>query len=96
VPNYSNVTVDSADVLQTNNIVKFRLRDGYLILVETRVNDAGLFDFLLDTRTTRTVIDPDLARQLHAPVMGEVSLTGVLHVRQSKRSLQPCFRGGTR
>jgi hypothetical protein len=30
------------------------------------------------------VIDPDLARQLQAPVIGEVSLTGVLHVRQDQ------------
>jgi hypothetical protein len=39
---------------------------------------------LLDTGTTRTVIDPDLARQLQAPVIGEVSLTGVLHVRRDE------------
>ena len=73
-----------AQVRQLNDIVKFRLRDGYLILVQTRINGAGPFDFLLDTGTTRTVIDPDLARQLHAPVIGEVSLTGVLRVRRDE------------
>lgn len=74
----------AAQVLQSKDIVKFRLHDGYLILVQTTVNGVGPFDFLLDTGTTRTVIDPDLARQLRAPVIGEVSLTGVLHVRQDE------------
>jgi hypothetical protein len=72
----------AAQVPQSNDMVKFRLRDGYLILVQTRINGVGPFDFLLDTGTTRTVIDPELARQLKAPVVGEVSLTGILHVRQ--------------
>lgn len=72
----------AAQVPQSNDIINFRLRDGYLILVQTRINGVGPFDFLLDTGTTRTVIDPDLARQLQAPVIGEVSLTGVLHVRR--------------
>jgi hypothetical protein len=74
----------AAQVLQSNNIVNFRLHDGYLILVQTKINGAGPFDFLLDTGTTRTVIDPDLARQVEAPVIGEVSLTGVLHVRRDE------------
>jgi hypothetical protein len=53
-------------------------------LVQTRINGVGPFEFLLDTGTTRTVIDPDLAGQLQAPIIGEVTLTGVLHVRQDK------------
>ncbi len=71
-----------AQVPQSNAKVKFRLLDGYLILVQTRINGVGPLDFLLDTGTTRTVIDPELARQLQVPAIGEVSLTGVLHVRQ--------------
>jgi hypothetical protein len=74
----------AAQVGQSNDITKFRLRDGYLIIVQTMVNGAGPFTFLLDTGTTRTVIDPSLARQLRAPVIGEASLTTVLHVRQDK------------
>jgi len=48
------------------------------------VNGSGPFSFLLDTGATRTVIDPELARQLQAPVVGEASLTGILHVRQDE------------
>jgi gag-polyprotein putative aspartyl protease len=74
----------AAQVRQSNEIIKFRLRDGYLIIVQTRVNGAGPFSFLLDTGTTRTVIDPGLARQLQAPAIGVVTLNGMLRRRQDK------------
>jgi hypothetical protein len=69
---------------QPGETIRFRLRDGYLIVVQTMVNGSGPFSFLLDTGTTRTVIDPELARQLQAPVIGEASLTGVLRVREDE------------
>jgi predicted aspartyl protease len=56
--------------------------DHYLILVQTMVNGSGPYTFLVDTGTTRTVIDPELARQLQAPVIGGNSLTTVFDVRQ--------------
>jgi predicted aspartyl protease len=74
----------TAQIRQPKDEVHFRLYDGYLIMVQTRINDAGPFRFLVDTGTTRTVIDPELALQLQAPVIGEASLTGVLRVRQDK------------
>jgi hypothetical protein len=72
----------AAQVVQTNDIVMFQLRDKYLIVIPAMVNGAGPFNFLLDTGTTRTVIDPGLARQLQAPVIGESTLTTVSTVRQ--------------
>jgi hypothetical protein len=69
---------------QSNEIIQFRLRDGYLIVVQAMVNGAGPFNFLLDTGSTRTVIDPELARQLQAPAIGNVALTTVLHIREDK------------
>jgi len=74
----------AAQQKQSSEIVKFKLRDGYLMIVQTMVNGSGPFNFLLDTGTTRTIIDPDLARQLKVPTVGEVSLTGILHRRQDK------------
>ncbi len=71
-----------AQARQTNDIVQFQLRDNYLIVVDAMVNGAGPFKFLVDTGTTRTVIDPGLAHQLQAPVLGKVSLTGILRQRQ--------------
>jgi|HubBroStandDraft_1064217.scaffolds.fasta_scaffold15385_2 hypothetical protein len=73
-----------AQVTQSNDIVRFHLRDNYLIVVEVTVNDAGPFKFLVDTGTTRTVIDPGLARQLQAPAIGKVTLTGMLRQRQDE------------
>jgi len=72
----------AAQVRQSKDLVKFRLRSGYLIVVQTMVNGAGPFSFLLDTGTTRTVIDPDLARQLQAPAIGKDSLAIYSTVRQ--------------
>jgi hypothetical protein len=76
--------VVAAQVQQASQIVRFRLRDGYLIVVQTMVNGSGPFSFLLDTGTTRTVIDPELARQLQAPVIGTTSLAGIFRVRQDE------------
>ena len=73
-----------AQVTQADEVVRFRLRDGYLMIVPVTVNGIGPFNFLLDTGTTRTVIDPDLARQLQAPAIGEAAITTVLHIRQDK------------
>ena len=77
-------TAFTAQEKQSSETVKFRLRDGYLIVVQTMVNGAGPFNFLLDTGATHTVIDPDLARQLRLPVIGQASLTTVLDVRQDQ------------
>jgi predicted aspartyl protease len=48
------------------------------------VNGFGPYIFLVDTGTTRTVIDPELAQQLQAPVIGGNSLTTVFDVRQDQ------------
>jgi predicted aspartyl protease len=74
----------AAQVKPPSEIVKFRLRDGYLIVVQTMVNGSGPFSFLLDTGATRTVMDPELARQLQAPVIGTTSLAGIFRVRQDE------------
>jgi hypothetical protein len=74
----------AAQVKQSNEIIKFQLRDGYLIVVQTMVNGAGPFSFLLDTGATHTVIDPGLARQLQASVIGKASLTTVSDVRKDQ------------
>ena len=68
----------------SDQVVRFKLQDGYLMIVPTTVDGVGPFNFLLDTGTTRTVIDPALAQQLNAPVRGEVAVTGALHQRQDK------------
>lgn len=46
------------------------------MIVPIAINGTGPYPFLLDTGTTRTVIDPGLADQLQAPVIGEDLLAG--------------------
>src|SRR5579871_309108 len=41
-----------------------RIIQGYLMVVSVNVNDQGPFDFLVDTGTNTTLIDPALAKQL--------------------------------
>jgi len=77
-------TALAAQEAQSGETVKFKLRDGYLIVIQTMVNGAGPFNFLLDTGATHTVIDPALARELRLPVIGKASLTTVLDVRQDQ------------
>jgi len=74
----------AAQVKQSHDIISFRLHDTYLIMVQAKVNGTGPFIFLLDTGSTHTVIDPGLARQLQAPVIGEASLVTVSDVRKDR------------
>jgi predicted aspartyl protease len=74
----------AAQARQSKDIVSFQLRDKYLIVIQTTINGAGPFSFLLDTGATHTVIDPRLARQLQTSVIGEASLTTVSDVRKDK------------
>ena len=74
----------AAQVKQSHDIISFRLHDKYLIMVQAKVNGTGPFIFLLDTGSTHTVIDPGLARQLQAPVIGEASLVTVSDVRKDR------------
>lgn len=55
-----------------------------MIVVQAMVDGVGPFDFLVDTGSTHTVIDPALARQLQAPILGEASLTTVSDVRMDR------------
>ena len=73
-----------AQAKEPNDIVRFRLRDKYLILVQTTVDGAGPFPFLLDTGSTHTVIDPGLAQQLRTPVIGETSLVTVSDIHKDR------------
>ena len=79
---------------QSSDIIKFKLGDGYLIIVQAMLNDAGPFNFLLDTGATHTVIDPSLARQLQLPVIGKASLTTVSDVREDQLARLKAVRVG--
>lgn len=45
--------------------VPFRLVNGYQMIVAVSVNHSGPYNFLLDTGTQMTMVDPALAAELH-------------------------------
>jgi hypothetical protein len=53
--------------------IHFKLLCGSLILVPVMVNGSGPYDFVLDTGTSTTIIDPKLAAQLSLPWVGRTT-----------------------
>jgi predicted aspartyl protease len=63
---------ESSDVRLHTYTVK-----GYLMVVSVSVNNRGPFDFLVDTGTNTTLIDPGLAKELELQPAGQMSLTSL-------------------
>jgi hypothetical protein len=62
--------------IASGSTVPFKLRADSLIALPVMVNGAGPFEFLLDTGTTETVVDAQLADQLDLPITkGPVAAT---------------------
>lgn len=51
--------------------------NGYLMVVSVLVNGRGPFDFLVDTGTNTTLIDPQLVRELGLKPVGRISLVSM-------------------
>jgi hypothetical protein len=56
--------------------IHFKLLCGSLILVPVMVNGSGPYEFVLDTGSSTTLIDPQLATQLSLPGVGHTTLYG--------------------
>jgi hypothetical protein len=54
-----------------------RTIQGYLMIVSVRINDQGRFDFLVDTGTNSTLIDPALAKQLALQAKDKLQLSSL-------------------
>src|SRR5258707_15844111 len=57
--------------------VPFRLVTRYQMIVEVSVNHSGPYNFLLDTGTQMTMVDPALAAELHLNTQGSAGVAGV-------------------
>ena len=57
-----------------------------LIVIPVRINHAGPFDFMVDTGSQITVIDPSLASQLDLKPQGRVGLVSVANYAQASAS----------
>jgi hypothetical protein len=54
-----------------------------LIVIPVRINQAGPFDFIVDTGSQITVVDPSLASELHLQSRGSVGLVAVSSYSQA-------------
>jgi Aspartyl protease len=57
--------------------VPLHLVNRYLLIVAVSVNHSGPYNFLLDTGTQTTAIDPSLANKLHLNTQGAAPVVGV-------------------
>jgi predicted aspartyl protease len=57
---------------------KIRLDDLSMIIVPVNINGSGPYDFLLDTGSSKTIVDRKLAEELGLPLLGEKNIVGVL------------------
>jgi len=54
-----------------------------LIVIPVKVNNAGPFDFIVDTGSQITVIDPTLASELRLKLLGSAGLVSVSGIAQA-------------
>ena len=80
-----SVPVLSAEAHCPANIVSVtpRLVQGVLVIVPVKINHAGPFDFMVDTGSQMSVVDPSLASQLGLQPQGTVGLVSVGNYAQA-------------
>jgi predicted aspartyl protease len=61
----------------SSNVVSVRLLRGYLMIAEVRINDRGPFDFLVDTGSNTTLLDPSLAAELGLHAKDKLQLSNL-------------------
>ena len=67
-----------------------------LIVIPVRINQAGPFDFMVDTGSQVTVIDPSLASELDLKHQGTVGLVSVANYAQASVAEVDTLEAGTK
>jgi Aspartyl protease len=67
-----------------------------LIVIPVKINQAGPFDFMVDTGSQVTVIDPSLAAELNLQSQGRVGLVSVANFAQASVTLLDTLEAGSR
>jgi hypothetical protein len=71
-----------------------RIVQGALIVIPVKINSAGPYDFIVDTGSQITVIDPALASELHLKLQGSAGLISIAgHAQASIASLNTLQAG---
>jgi predicted aspartyl protease len=67
---------------------------GYLMIVNVSINDHGPFDFLVDTGSNTTLIDPALATELSLKLKDKLQLASYAAATEVPRYFLPSFKVG--
>jgi predicted aspartyl protease len=78
----------------TNTHLRVRTIAGYLMIVSVSINDRGPFDFLIDTGTNTTLIDPQLATELALQPKDRLKLASLASATDVPRYYFQTFRVG--
>ena len=78
----------------TNTHLRVRTIAGYLMVVSVSINDRGPFDFLIDTGTNTTLIDPQLAAELGLQPKDRLKLASLASATDVPRYYFQTFRVG--
>jgi predicted aspartyl protease len=84
----------SASDPATNTNLPVRTIGGYLMVVSVSINDRGPFDFLVDTGTNTTLIDPELAKELELTPKDSLQLASLASATKVPRYYLQTFRVG--
>ena len=77
-----------------NTNLPVRTIGGYLMVVSVSINDRGPFDFLVDTGTNTTLIDPALAKELGLTPKDSLQLASLASAASVPRYYLQTFRVG--
>ena len=78
----------------TNTHLRVRTIAGYLMVASVSINDRGPFDFLIDTGTNTTLIDPQLATELGLAPKDTLKLASLASATDVPRFYLQTFRVG--
>ena len=73
-----------------------RLVQHALLVIPVKINQVGPFDFMVDTGSQVTVIDPSLASQLDLKTQGRVGLVSVANFAQASVTLLDTLEAGSK
>src|SRR4051812_40864587 len=75
--------------------LKPRLVAGALLVIPVKINQAGPFDFMVDTGSQLNVIDPALAAQLNIKSQGTVGLVATAAYSQASVGVLDSLQAGS-
>ena len=90
----SALAASPAPQTTANTHLRVRTIAGYLMVVSVSINDRGPFDFLIDTGTNTTLIDPQLAAELKLQSRDTLKLASLASATDVPRYYFQTFRVG--